>query len=236
MRILKSHPLLRMVNSYLIDSPQSSKSKLYRFSADKSKIFLHNGIPAVPHSLTPVRPFSSTSVRKADPVGFTALSFFTPYPSSILTNPVAGAFIVLIGMAATLFLTTSDLSIFFAGEHTLGEILRRIDNLFLLYERFLVLELNEIERLFANLDNLNPGTLTNFYFVLQELVAVRESLFNILTELINSPYIELLPRPVVDRINDIYEDLRLGGNNLMGLIREIEDILNIPREERIPSF
>jgi hypothetical protein len=28
----------------------------------------------------------------------------------------------------------------------------------------------------------------------------------------------------------------LGGNNLMGLIREIEDILNIPREERIPSF
>lgn len=90
--------------------------------------------------------------------------------------------------------------------------------------------------MFANLDNLNPGTLTNFYFVLQELVAIRESLFNILTDIINSPYIEFLPRPVADRISDIYQDLRLGGNNLMGLIREIEDILNIPREDRVPVF
>ena len=28
MRILKSHPLLKLVNSYLIDSPQPSKYKL----------------------------------------------------------------------------------------------------------------------------------------------------------------------------------------------------------------
>lgn len=140
MRILKSHPLFRVMKSYLINSPQPSKSKLYKFPIDKSKVFLYNGIPAVPYPLTPVRPFSSTSVRKADPIGFTALSFFTPYTSSFLTNPFGGAFIVLIGMAATLYLTTSDLSLFLAREHTLGEILRQLDNLFLLYERFLALE------------------------------------------------------------------------------------------------
>ena len=209
MRILKSHPLIKMVSSYLIGSSQQSKSKLSRFPSDKSNIFLHNGIPAVSYPSTPTRrfssiparKFSSSSARRTDPLGFVGLSFMCPYPPSILTSPFFGAFFVLVGMSAALFFATSDISQFLANDPTLAEILRRTDNIFLLFERFLELERVLVGMFFGNLDNMIPENRAHYYFVLQELVTVREALFNNLTELINSPYMELLPRPVGDRID-----------------------------------
>jgi hypothetical protein len=213
-----------------------SKANSSKFRSLKPGFILHNGIPAKPFPSTLSRPFTSTPPRKGDPLGFVALSFATPYPASLLTNPLAGSFILLMGMAATLFLATASLLPFFAQNPQYVEILRILDNIFGLYERFLAYEQNGIAILSANINNYTPETLTNFYFSLQELVTVRESLFNLLTRVINLPGMEFMARPVVDRANEIHEDLRLGGNNLMILLRDIEDRLNLPQEERIPTF
>ena len=184
----------------------------------------------------PVRPFSSTPSRKGDPLGITSLAFATAYSSSFLANPFGAAFILLMGMAATLFFVTRSLPDFFLQDPSYASILLRLDNIFNLYENFLLYEQNGINILLANLSNFSPETLRSFYLSLQELVTIRESIFFNLDHLINSPEIELLGGPILDRANQILEDLRLGGNNLMDLIRNLENRLNIPEEERIPSF
>ena len=50
------------------------------------------------------------------------------------------------------------------------------------------------------------------------------------------PEIRHVPGPAFDRLNEIYQDLRGVGNDLMNCIREIEDMLNIPEDDRIPNF
>jgi len=97
-------------------------------------------------------------------------------------------------------------------------------------------ELNGINVMLTSMSNFSPEVLNHFYLSLQELVTVREALFSYLADVINSPEIEFLPRPLVERIEQNMEDLRLGGNNLMALVRDIEARLNIPQAERIPSF
>jgi hypothetical protein len=47
---------------------------------------------------------------------------------------------------------------------------------------------------------------------------------------------ELMELPIIDRVNDIFEELRLGGNTLMSLVRDVENRLNVAEENRIPSF
>ena len=205
-----------------------SKRNLSRFDYVKSDLLLHNKLP--------IRSFSSTFSRRGDPLGSLVVAFSTPYASSFLCNPLGGAFVLLMGMASTLFFVTMSLPEFFAQDPSYAAIIQRLESIFLLYERFLSYEQSGIDILLANLNNFSPETLNSFYLSLQELVTVRESLFSNLSNLINSPEIEFLEGPIVDRINQIFEELRLGGNNLMGLIRNIEGRLNIAEEERIPLF
>jgi len=106
----------------------------------------------------------------------------------------------------------------------------------LLSEMFITYEQRGIDVMLASMNNFSPEVLHHFYLSLQELVTARESLFSNLSDAINSPNIEFLPRPLVDRIDQNLEDLRLGGNDLMALIRDVEARLNIPQSERIPSF
>jgi len=186
--------------------------------------------------LTSVRSFTSTSSRKGDPLGFVALSFATPWPPSLLADPFGCAFILLMGMGASLFFSASLLFPLFAQQPEYVEILRALDNVFGLQETFISYLMNGINILSGNLNNLAPEILTNYYFSLQELVTVTESLYNLLTDFINLPLIDFLDRPLIDRANEIHENLRLAGNNLMRLLRGIEDRLNIPQEERIPAF
>lgn len=213
-------------NSSSIKFQSKSNSSIFGFS--KLVLNLYKGIF--------IRPFSSTCSRKVDPVGFVALSFATPYPASLLVNPIAGGIIILVGMASTLYLTTVTLPQFFSQDPSYAQIICRLENIFLLYDTYLGYERSVNNLLLANLDNFTLETLTNLYFSLQELVAVRESLFETVTNLINSPDIEFIEGPLKDRINLIHQDLRLGGNSLMRFMRGIEDILNIPADDRIPSF
>ena len=205
-------------------------------SKSNSSIFNFIKLDLVLYHSILVKSFSSTPSNKVDPLGSVALSFATSYPSSLLANPLAGSFIILVGLAGTLFFTTLALPQFFSQDPSYAQIICRLENIFLLYDTFLAYERSAIDLMIANLGNFTTETLTNFYFSLQELVTVRESVFEIVTNLINSPDIEFLEEPLKIRINEIHQDLRSGGNSLMNLIRDIEDTLNIPEDDRIPSF
>lgn len=205
-----------------------SKRNSYKLDYVKSNLLLYNKLP--------VRPFSSTTRRKVDPLSITSMAFATPYSYSLLANPLAGAFILLMGLATTLFFLTSHLPEFFGQDPSYVVILQRLENIFLLYEKFLSYEQSGIDMLLANIDNFSPEILHGYYLSLQELLTVRESLFVSLSSIINSPEMEFLDQPMVNTANRIFEELRSGGNNLVSLIRNIESKLNIPQNERIPSF
>jgi len=85
-----------------------SKRNSSKFDYVKSDLLLHNGVL--------VRSFSSTSRRKGDPLGTTVVAFVSSYASSILSNPLGGAIVALMGMATTLFLVVIDLPAFFAQD------------------------------------------------------------------------------------------------------------------------
>ena len=184
----------------------------------------------------PKRDFSSTQIKRGDPLGTAAAAFAYSYASSLLVNPLSASILILIGMGSTLFLLTGGLPAFFSVDPEYASILMRLDSILLLYERFIITEQSMIDLLFANLNNFSPETLNNFYYILQELVTVRESMFTNLSALINSPDIEFLHGPILDRINQVFENLRYGGNDLMHLVREIETRLDIPEDARIPTF
>jgi hypothetical protein len=163
-------------------------------------------------------------------------AFTTPYTPSLINNPLAGAFILLMGMAATLFFVITSSAEVYAQDPSFAFILQRLENILLLSERFLLYEQSGINILLANLNNFSPEILNSMYLSLQELVLVRESLASNFLHMVNMPIIEFMPGPLVDRINQNFADFRLGGNNLMVLVRNIEIRLNIAEEERIPSF
>ena len=210
--------------------------KSHTLNKSRFNMVLYSSMYVIILTSVSVRSFTSTSSRKGDPLGFVALAFATPYPPTLLTDPFAGAFFLLMGMGASLFFSAALVLPLFAQQPEYVEILRSLDNVFGLFETFISYLMNGISILSANLNNFAPEILTHYYFSLQELVTVTESLYNLLTEFINLPFIEFLDRPLVDRANEIHENLRLAGNNLMRLLRGIEDRLNIPQEERIPAF
>jgi len=183
-----------------------------------------------------VRLFSVSSIKRGDPIGFTVLAFINPYPPSVSLNIFADAFITLMGMAATLFFVTVSLPEFFTQDPSYALVIQRLDSIFLLYERFLLFEYNAITVFNSCLSNLSPEILRSLYFILQEHVTVRESIFSVLVDIINTPEIQFTNRVTIDRVDSILEDFRSGGNNLVILIRNIEDRLGIPEGERIPTF
>jgi hypothetical protein len=148
-------------------------------------------------------------------------AFTTPYTPSLINNPLAGAFILLMGMAATLFFVITSSAEVYTQDPSFAFILQRLENILLLSERFLLYEQSGINILLANLNNFSPEILNSMYLSLQELVLVRESLASNFLHMVNMPIIEFMPGPLVDRINQNFADFRLGGNNLMVLVRNI---------------
>jgi len=74
------------------------------------------------------------------------------------------------------------------------------------------------------------------YNGLLELITVRESFFRELSEIVSHAQIDLTNTPVIDRVNQTLEDLRLGGNDLVELARQLEYQLMIPAQRRFPEF
>ena len=182
-----------------------------------------------------VRPFSSTTARKADPVSTTAMAISVPYAAGFLSNPLSSSLIILTGMATAIFaLTTSFIQ--FAEINELGYILQYLDNLFSLYETYISVSQSGIDILGAALNNFTPEVLVYFYDPLQQVLALTERLFGELDTLLASPHVRFAGEPIVNRGELILEDLRSVGNDLISLIRDIETRLNIPEDQRVPTF
>ena len=182
------------------------------------------------------RPFKASSRRRVDPLSSTSLALATPYTSAFLAHPIGAAIIISVGMATTLYFITVSLGRSIESGDELAEFLRRIDIFFALFERFIASENAIINMLNVNMGNFNTEFLTACYSALKELVFLRESLFNVLNDLAGHRLMDSIDAPVVLNINLTLEDLRLGGNSIVILLREVEERLNIPANDRVPSF
>lgn len=183
-----------------------------------------------------VRLFSSTSSRKADPLSTTAIALSVPYAVGFIANPLGSSFILLMGMATAIFGLTASFIAFAEANVDLGLILQRLDSIFCLYETFILFIQSGINILHTMLDNFTPEVLVYFYDSLQELITVIECLFAELNTVMVSPYVMFAGEPVVERGELILENLRLVGNDVMVLVRDIETRLNIPENDRLPPF
>jgi hypothetical protein len=182
------------------------------------------------------RSFRASRRRRMDPLASTALAFATPYTSSFLISSIGTAIVILVGMTGTLFFLTVSLQRYLESGPELAEVLRRLDILFALYERLVEFESALINRLNVNMNNFSPELLASYYSALKELIFLRECLFNALTILADHRLIDSINAPIVGRINLTLENLRLGGNSLVILVRELEYRLMIPAHLRVPSF
>jgi hypothetical protein len=182
------------------------------------------------------RPFKASSRRRVDPLSSTSLALATPYTSVFLAHPIGAAIIISVGMAGTLYFLTVSFGRSIESGNELAEFLRRIDIFFALLERFVASENALINMLNVNMSNFSPEFLTACYSALKELVFLRESLFNALNVLAEHPLMDSVDAPVVLNINSTLENLRLGGNSIVILLREVEERLNIPANLRVPSF
>jgi hypothetical protein len=148
------------VNSNLIHDVVNSNSRRTTVNYNSTVLGLTSFF------ILPKKLFSTTCIRKGDPLGITVISYGYPYAQSLLFNPIGSAFIVLTGMAITLFFVTQSLGVSFMADPSYALLDQRLDAIFLLYERFFTQESLAINSLSANIDNYSTRELYNFYCVL----------------------------------------------------------------------
>lgn len=207
-----------------------------------------------------VRSYSVTLVKRVDsvtsPLLVTSLAFNTPYSPSILSNPIGAAFLVLIGMATTLYYVSTPMFNFFLwGEPTIFSV-EQANYIFTLFDEFLSREKYTIRLLLNDLSpSYDPELLRGFYFQIQELITIKEysylSLFGFydhpsVQAFIAEGHVPTIPvldterawaqRYIANRILPIHWAYRHEGCNLVHLLRSIENYLWVPTVRRVPSF
>jgi hypothetical protein len=86
----------------------------------------------------------------------------------------------------------------------------------------------------------SPEQLRILYPMVQELITILESIYShgsgdpLGFSMDRATYIR--QRDLVDVMGPVFEQLRLREEDLVGLLRNIENRLNIPENERVPSF
>jgi len=86
----------------------SFKRNSYKLDYVQSDFLLRNGVP--------IRPFSSTPPRRADPLSTTVAAFGSSHAPSLLSNPLGCAFVLLMGLATALFYLVAGLPAFFSQD------------------------------------------------------------------------------------------------------------------------
>jgi hypothetical protein len=202
--------------------------KLNYINSDKTSLLKHTKIP--------IRPFSTTSIRKGDPLGTTGLAIGSSYSSSLLSSPFGVTFIAFLGMGACLLCAVTGFPGFVAQNPESILVMPQLENILFLFENFLGHLRNMITILSADLSNFSPELLASVYLLLKEFITIVECAFISLDDIIVLLETQSLPGIDMDRIQDILEELRLQGNTIMMLARQIETRLNISEQERIPRF
>jgi hypothetical protein len=185
--------------------------------------------------------FSSTSSRKADPLSTTVLAFGTPYDPSFLCSPAGGFFIMLVGLGTALFfLTQPYLDLFSQASNDAA--FDRFTLLFSVLERYVfhIHYFYDVVSSGINAGMASPEQLRILYPIVQELITILESIYShgsgdpLGFSMDRATFIR--QRDLVDVMGPVFEQLRLREEDLVGLLRNIENRLNIPENERVPSF
>jgi hypothetical protein len=176
------------------------------------------------------RPFSTTSIRKSDPTLFTIISAGTPWdPFLVLSNPIGITLIVLVSMATALFYVTQPMPNIYM-EIPFPEVLQLLSSI---YHTYIELESLTTTFIVNNISMFSQEQLRNLYLILQEIVNIEEEIYYLLQHLIDILEEDSMEREV-DILIDLSQDFTFEGDNLMDLIRNLEDRLNIPHSERMP--
>lgn len=112
--------------------------------------------------------------------------------------------------------------------------------LFSLSISFIAFEFDAVNLLYNNLENLNQEQLRDFYLIIQEVITIRERLISVINDEILA---DLGPRTATEngvrlafQFHNFARHLRFRGTRLVNLLRDIENRLEIPENERVPSF
>jgi hypothetical protein len=156
----------------------------------------------LPNNYLRIRVFSSTPLKRSDPMG-AALVVVTSHGSTLINTTIANTFVLLIGMATALFNITGPFINFISDPTLLVSGLDDLSHLLRIYQRFLQLEINLINLLISHLGSLTEEQLIIFYIMLQEFVTTRESLYSALDNVITSLDRNSLGLEINNRINGI---------------------------------
>jgi hypothetical protein len=229
-----------------------------------------NNFRAYPFVCYSRRCFSRTPILRTDPVTLpltaTSLAFNVPYSPSVLANPLGVTFIILVGLATSLFFLSEPMYNFFLADPPTPFTYEQAYSIFCAYDTFLSREKIAISEMWNDLSNYSPELLRGFYFQIQELITVRElnfiTLFGffdhprvsrwfpinpvqdflpnapIMSNAILLPYTEreYLERHIARSMFSTIAYYRRGGNDLFRLLRHMEDVLQVPFSQRIPVY
>lgn len=179
----------------------------------------------------PKRPFSTTSVRKSDPSLITIIGASTSWdPLLVLSNPMGITLIVLVSMATTLFYITQPMPNIYM-EIPFLDFVEIVQLLSSIYHTYIDLVSHTMAFILNNINMFGREELINLYLILQEIINIEERIYSLLEH-----WIDILREDSMesDILIDISQDFRFEGNRIMNLIRNVEDILNIPHSERMP--
>lgn len=163
-----------------------------------------------------IRSFSATPVKKSDPVGAAVIA------TSVSLDPITISFIILVGMANILYIATcSFYSMYLQGtipEYTFDN----LRHLYEIYYTFSTFERETIEYASSNLDMFSTENLRRLYGLLRIILNERIRIYSLVEYWISVTRSE----NVRSDLTDFLTDFRSEEENLVTLLRQIEDVLN----------
>jgi hypothetical protein len=141
-------------------------------------------------------------------------------------------------MSSGLFCVTEPFIIDFVHnpvpEYILERFIEQLEDLFVLYDRFVSFERSTINLAFTNINNFSSEELRNLYLSIRQLIITRESISTMLHYFLRVSRRHLINPYSVRRVRNIIDEIRSGNSDITDLLIAIEDRLGIPESERRP--
>jgi hypothetical protein len=141
-------------------------------------------------------------------------------------------------MSSGLFCVTEPFIIDFVHnpvpEYILERFIEQLEDLFVLYDRFVSFERSTINLAFTNINNFSSEELRNLHLSIRQLIITRESISTMLHYFLRVSRRHLINPYSVRRVRNIIDEIRSGNSDITDLLIAIEDRLGIPESERRP--
>jgi hypothetical protein len=176
-------------------------------------------------TLSHTRSFSSTSVRRMDPINTTILSI------TVSVDPIVFSLLFMTGLLGFVFLSTFTYTQDSAMEISPPLSFSYLLPLFEVHYEFTRSMGDLLHYLHANINNLNEEQLIMLSFYLPHIISGGANV----SVLLDFWSTVAQPIDVIDDIHALDEDIRSIMNNSVDLLRMVEIRLDIPENARISS-